>query len=181
MVTLRKFFMTLTFLFAIHAHAQEHFTLWYGVNYAGETNSSYYNDDDRFKFLNVGLDYTDKIAEKWDWTVGAALNSKGVHFKASYIQVEGNASYCLAEDGRTKLSAFTGPYMGVKVLGNESDWDGGSMNYNTFSCGWQAGLGFTYSCLVLKLGYEHAFTNIESDLVYSHKTYQWFARVGLRF
>lgn len=181
MAKLRKIFMVLTFIFPIHAQAQEHFTLWYGVNYAGETSSFFDSSDNRFKFLNIGLDYTDKIAEKWDWSVGASLNSKGVRFKASYIQVEGNASYCLVEGVNAKFLAFTGPYMGVKVLGNESDWDGGSMNYNSFSCGWQAGLGFTYSCLALKLGYEHAFTNIDSDLVHSHKTYQWFARVGLRF
>ncbi len=185
MTTLRKIFIILITTFAMSAHAQEHFTLWYGINYAGETNQTYSSDDKRFRFLNVGVDYTNSIADKWDWSVGASVNSKGACYKATYVQAEGNASYCLLGENKTKLSVFSGPYVGVKVSGNESsfdygDSDRGSKNkYNAFSCGWQAGLGVTCSYLSFKVGYEHAFTNIASDMLYSHKTYQWFARIGL--
>ena len=181
-MAIRKIFIALSLLFALNVNAQEHFTLWYGINHAGETHNSYNKDDNRFKFANFGLDYTDNIAGKWDWTAGLGYNSKGVDYQANYIQAEGNAGYRLIDINKSRLSVFTGPYVGIKVRDNAHDWLGGSpVEYNTFSCGWQAGLGFIYSCLAFKISYEHAFTNIDSDLAYSHKTYQWFARIGVRF
>lgn len=186
---MKKIFLLLTLILSTYAQAQEHFTLWYGVNYAGETNADKASDDTNFKFLNVGIDYTNKLAEKWDWTVGASVNTKSVSCNASYIQAEGNASYSLARGNNAKLAIFTGPYIGVRVSGEAPVADyhfydygksNTSRNYdnkcNTFSCGWQAGLGMTFSYLSLKVGYEHAFT----DIYASHKTYQWFARIGLK-
>lgn len=162
---------------ALEANSQN-VTLWYGMNYGKET-SAY---DNEWKFVNFGLDYTAPIKEMFDWTVGLGYNTKGDTDRIGYIQAEGNVGYNVVQSGKFGLEVLTGPFVAVKVSNDNGDWisdvgpECNSYSYNTFSCGWHAGVILRYSRLSLKVGYEHSFTNVYGP----YKTIEWFARIGVR-
>ncbi len=182
----RLFLSICLLLAALFTNAQTT-TLWYGVNYGNETNNRY-NNSKEWRFANFGIDYTSPINKTFDWTAGLGYNTKGGSLRANYIQAEGNVGYNFIKTDAFAMKILTGPFIAVKVNSDyEADYapdqeivPSGKGGYNTFSCGWQAGLGISYKIISLKIGYEHAFTNIESEVDRSHKTFEWFARIGIR-
>ncbi len=141
---------------ALSAGAQR-WTIWYGVSISDEIRNSSNSYNPKLHFSNCGVDYAFMVSN-WDFTLGAGLNTKGQNCQINYAQLEGNAAYrFINTDSGFSLSALTGPYFGVKVADNSSDWDSG-VQYEPRSVGWQAGIQMIFfKRLSLKVGYERAF------------------------
>ena len=140
----------------------QHWTIWYGANVSQYAiiKDVVSNHQWEWRFANAGVDYR-FLAGRWDFALGAGLNTKGSGHRVHFVQIETNAGYRFVEtQGRFSASAFTGPYLGLKLF---DDKDTG-VTYNPVSIGWQGGLLIRYRPVSLKVGYERSFNTLVRSL-----------------
>ena len=141
----------------------QHWTIWYGVNvsqYAIMKNVVSNNSWD-WRFANAGVDYR-FMAGRWDFALGAGLNTKGSSERVHFAQIETNAGYRFVETQKNfSASVFTGPYLGLKLFDDKKVTH---ITYNPVSIGWQGGLLIRYRPVSLKVGYERSFNTLVLSL-----------------
>ena len=148
-----KRLLILFLLFGVVTSASaQRWTIWYGANYSGEMKSiePYY----QWRFANAGVDYTIPVS-RWDFTVGAGLNTKGAFHRLNYAQLEGNVGFRFIDTPQGfRVSALTGPCFGIRVADDLGEVPA-IMEARPTIFGWQGGISMKYKFLALKVGYEH--------------------------
>lgn len=153
--------------------AQKNFTVWYGANY---TKVFTKGDSPGYevKFLNLGVDYTSRISEKIDWTVGAGYVTKGCKdWDPGYVQIEANLDFIERIDENKKVGFFVGPF--ADVLVNKDDAEGAKSS----AFGLQAGGLFSINKVYVRYGFEYGFTDLIKEV--KSKPFGLAVRVGYNF
>ena len=150
------------FLSMVFPADAQHWTVWYGVGLSqyAITKDVVSTAPASWRFANAGVDYRIPVG-RWDFTLGAGFNTKGSSYRVHFAQLEGNAGYRFVETQKHfSVSAFTGPYFGVKVADDKDIW----VTYSPVSVGWQGGLLLRYRPVSLKVGYERSFNTLVQSI-----------------
>lgn len=152
---MKRLFFILLLIGCVTPVTAQRWTIWYGVNYSGEMKSI--EPLYQWRFANAGVDYAFPVS-RWDFTLGAGLNTKGGYKRVNYAQLEGNAGYRFIDrPGSVQVSAWAGPFFGLRVADNLGEVPAELETKPTMT-GWQAGLLMKFKFIALKVGYEQALT-----------------------
>ena len=163
---MKKILFLLLLISVVSPAAAQRWTVWYGINYSGNTNDPqlFY----QWRLANAGVDYTFPMS-RWDFTGGVGFNTKGADARVNYAQIEGNVGYRFIDTPKGfRVSAFTGPCFGIRVADDQGDKVPIHIIRETTSdeqidsaiCptlfGWHAGLSMKLRFIALKIGYERS-------------------------
>ena len=173
----KVFFMTLLCLATVGASAQKNWTVWFGINLA-DVDVSGHDTETVAQGLNLGVQYTQAIKEKFDWSAGLSYQTKGFQehggtWSPGVLQLDGNVGWNALEAGKAKIGLVTGPYLTYLAVKD------GQPDAEEFGLGWQLGARATFRSFIVSAGYEYTITDAFDSV--SGNQSNIYIRLGWRF